>query len=78
MIEIDGFDTKILASLQDDAAVTNQQLGERIGLSASQVSRRRQRLEEACRTCPIHGYLDCDCDYGSHMRTGIGQDAPKL
>jgi DNA-binding Lrp family transcriptional regulator len=47
MIEIDGFDTKILASLQDDAAVTNQQLGERIGLSASQVSRRRQRLEEA-------------------------------
>ena len=38
----------------------------------------RQRLEEACRTCPIHGYLDCDCDYGSHMRTGIGQDAPKL
>jgi DNA-binding Lrp family transcriptional regulator len=46
MIEIDGFDTKILASLQDDAAVTNQQLGERIGLSASQVSRRRQRLEE--------------------------------
>ena len=44
MIEIDGFDTKILASLQDDAAVTNQQLGERIGLSASQVSRRRQPL----------------------------------
>lgn len=46
MIEIDGFDTKILALLQRDAAVTNQQLGERIGLSASQVSRRRQRLEE--------------------------------
>ncbi|SDU37343.1 Lrp/AsnC family transcriptional regulator [Stappia sp. ES.058] len=47
MIEIDGFDTRILAFLQDDAAVTNQQLGERIGLSASQVSRRRQRLEES-------------------------------
>ncbi|WP_029059524.1 Lrp/AsnC family transcriptional regulator [Stappia stellulata] len=46
MIDIDGFDTRILAFLQDDAAVTNQQLGERIGLSASQVSRRRQRLEE--------------------------------
>jgi len=32
----------------------------------------RQRLEETCRTCPIHGYLDCDCDYGAHLRTHIG------
>lgn len=47
MIEIDGFDRKILAQLQEDASCTNQQVGERIGLSASQVSRRRQRLEEA-------------------------------
>jgi DNA-binding Lrp family transcriptional regulator len=47
MTDIDSFDRKLLASLQDDAAATNQQLGERIGLSASQVSRRRQRLEEA-------------------------------
>ena len=38
----------------------------------------RQRLEETCRTCPIHGYLDCDCDYGSHLRAYIGQDTPKL
>jgi len=47
MIELDGFDTRLLVHLQEDAALTNQQLGERIGLSASQVSRRRQRLEEA-------------------------------
>ncbi|MCC4245517.1 Lrp/AsnC family transcriptional regulator [Stappia indica] len=47
MTELDPFDIRLLASLQHDAAVTNQQLGERIGLSASQVSRRRQRLEEA-------------------------------
>ena len=47
MTDLDPFDIRLLASLQDDAAVTNQQLGERIGLSASQVSRRRQRLEEA-------------------------------
>lgn len=47
MMDLDPFDIRLLASLQDDAAVTNQQLGERIGLSASQVSRRRQRLEEA-------------------------------
>ncbi|SOC22018.1 Lrp/AsnC family transcriptional regulator [Stappia indica] len=46
MTELDPFDIRLLASLQHDAAVTNQQLGERIGLSASQVSRRRQRLEE--------------------------------
>ena len=38
----------------------------------------RQRLEETCRTCPIHGYLDCDCDYGAHLRTDIGQDTPEL
>lgn len=31
----------------------------------------RQRLEETCRTCPIHGYLDCDCDYGDQARAGI-------
>lgn len=38
----------------------------------------RQRLAETCRTCPIHGYMDCDCDYGAHLRAHIGQDTPKL
>tara|TARA_R110002110_G_scaffold85816_4_gene223942 strand:- start:285924 stop:286538 length:615 start_codon:yes stop_codon:yes gene_type:complete len=38
----------------------------------------RQRLEETCRTCPIHGYLDCDCDYGARMRADIGQNTPEL
>jgi RNA polymerase sigma-70 factor (ECF subfamily) len=38
----------------------------------------RQRLEETCRTCPIHGYMDCDCDYGAHLRYGIGQRPPDL
>ncbi len=41
----DSFDLKILRALQQDASLTNQQLGERVALSASQVSRRRQRLE---------------------------------
>ncbi|AXS42763.1 Lrp/AsnC family transcriptional regulator [Breoghania sp. L-A4] len=45
MASLDGFDIKLLALLQRDAALTNQQVGERIGLSASQVSRRRARLE---------------------------------
>lgn len=46
MTEIDGFDLKTLAFLQQDSSTTNQEIGEKIGLSASQVSRRRQKLEE--------------------------------
>lgn len=38
----------------------------------------RQRLEETCRTCPVHGYMDCDCDYGARLRAQIGRDSPKL
>lgn len=44
---IDQFDRKILAFLQADARLTNNDLSERVNLSASQCSRRRQRLEEA-------------------------------
>jgi DNA-binding Lrp family transcriptional regulator len=43
---IDAFDRKILALLQADARLTNNDLSERVNLSASQCSRRRQRLEE--------------------------------
>jgi DNA-binding Lrp family transcriptional regulator len=46
MIQLDTFDLKILAALQDDGRLTNQQLADLIGLSASQCSRRRMRLEE--------------------------------
>src|SRR5690348_16784306 len=46
MIEVDTFDLKILAALQDDGRLTNQQLADLIGLSASQCSKRRMRLEE--------------------------------
>lgn len=42
----DGFDLKLLTALQANAALTNADLGDQIGLSASQVSRRRQKLEE--------------------------------
>lgn len=45
--QIDKFDRKILALLQADARLTNNDLSERVNLSASQCSRRRQRLEEA-------------------------------
>ena len=46
MDSIDGFDRKILAELQSDGRLTNNELAERIGLSASQCSRRRARLEK--------------------------------
>ena len=45
-VALDSFDLKLLAALQENAALTNADLGEVIGLSASQVSRRRQKLEE--------------------------------
>lgn len=43
---LDGLDWKLLDALQQDASLTNGALAERIGLSASQISRRRQRLEQ--------------------------------
>lgn len=46
MIEVDSFDLKLLAALQDDGRLTNQQLADNVGLSASQCSRRRMRLED--------------------------------
>ena len=46
MIPVDPFDLKILAALQDDGRRTNQELADIAGLSASQCSRRRMRLEQ--------------------------------
>jgi DNA-binding Lrp family transcriptional regulator len=46
MISLDAFDFKILRALQNDGRLTNQNLAEIAGLSASQCSRRRVRLEE--------------------------------
>ncbi|MBO6718235.1 MAG: Lrp/AsnC family transcriptional regulator [Rhizobiaceae bacterium] len=43
---IDQFDRKILAHLQQDARLTNNELSARVNLSPSQCSRRRQRLED--------------------------------
>ncbi|PLX36026.1 MAG: AsnC family transcriptional regulator [Hyphomicrobiales bacterium] len=45
MIDIDGFDVRLLAALEEDGRLTNQELAEKVGLSASQCSRRRVRLE---------------------------------
>jgi Lrp/AsnC family transcriptional regulator, leucine-responsive regulatory protein len=44
---LDQFDRRLLEELQHDGRLGNAQLGERVNLSASQVSRRVQRLIEA-------------------------------
>ncbi len=45
-VTLDSFDWKILALLQSDADLSATQIGERIGLSQSPVSRRIARLRE--------------------------------
>lgn len=45
-IELDQVDSRLLAALQRNAHLTAQELGDELGLSASQAGRRRQRLEE--------------------------------
>ena len=44
---LDGFDVRLLSLLQEDGRMSVQDLADRVGLSASQCSRRRARLEEA-------------------------------
>lgn len=44
---LDQFDLKLLSAIEADGRLTNAELGEKIGLSASQCSRRRIRLEES-------------------------------
>lgn len=46
MRPLDRYDLRILAELQRNARVSNQELAERIGLSASPCSRRVRQLEE--------------------------------
>jgi DNA-binding Lrp family transcriptional regulator len=46
MSKVDDFDVKILALLQANGRLTNQELSDLVGLSASQCSRRRIQLEQ--------------------------------
>lgn len=54
---MDAFDIKLLAALQADGRLTNLDLAERVGLSASQCSRRRAALEAAGVIESYHGLL---------------------
>ena len=46
MSKLDRYDLRILAELQRDARISNQDLAERIGLSPSPCSRRVKQLED--------------------------------
>lgn len=59
-MELDAFDIRLLAALQADGRLTNQDLAERVRLSASQCSRRRQALEEQGIIQRYRAELDAD------------------
>lgn len=54
---MDALDRKLLAALQDDGRLTNQELADRVGLSSSQCSRRRAALESAGIIESYHAHL---------------------
>ncbi|MCK0164656.1 Lrp/AsnC family transcriptional regulator [Marinobacter sp. S6332] len=47
LVQIDKIDRRILAQIQKDASLTNQQLAEKVGLSPSPCLRRVRALEDA-------------------------------
>jgi DNA-binding Lrp family transcriptional regulator len=58
--DLDRFDLRLLAALEEDGRFTNQELGDRIGLSASQCSRRRSALEAAGLIAGYRAELDAE------------------
>ncbi|TCD16164.1 Lrp/AsnC family transcriptional regulator [Oricola cellulosilytica] len=62
---LDKSDRKILALLQEDAHLTNNDLSERVNLSASQCSRRRAKLERDGIIAGYHARVDRE-------KTGFG------
>ncbi|MCK6045933.1 Lrp/AsnC family transcriptional regulator [Klebsiella variicola] len=60
MYNIDDYDLKILTLLQANGRLTNQELSDLIGLSASQCSRRRIALEQAQLILGYHARLAPD------------------
>ncbi|MBP2169329.1 DNA-binding Lrp family transcriptional regulator [Erwinia toletana] len=60
MTSIDDYDLKILTLLQTNGRLTNQELSDLVGLSASQCSRRRINLEQANLILGYHARLSPD------------------
>jgi DNA-binding Lrp family transcriptional regulator len=76
---MDSFDLKLLAALQDNGGLTNNELAERIGLSASQCSRRRAALEAAGVITGYHAVLSPEAiglDVLVFIRVGLATQSP--
>ncbi|WP_370868226.1 Lrp/AsnC family transcriptional regulator [Sulfuriferula sp.] len=58
MMELDRYDRQLLAVLQQEGRISNQELAERIGLSPSPCLRRVRALEEAGLITGYHAVLD--------------------
>jgi len=57
-MQLDRYDLQILNILQEDGRISNQELADRIGLSASPCLRRVKALEEAGLITGYHAVLD--------------------
>ena len=56
--QIDDIDLRLLAELQEDARVSNAELGRRVGLSAPAVAERVARLQESGAITGFHAAVD--------------------
>jgi DNA-binding Lrp family transcriptional regulator len=59
-VTLDAFDLRLLRALQENARLSNQEAGDRIGLSASQCSRRRAALEQGGFIAGYHARLSAE------------------
>jgi DNA-binding Lrp family transcriptional regulator len=59
-MRMDGVDIKLLDALQEDGRLSNFELAERVGLSASQCSRRRTALEAGGIIESYHAHLSAE------------------
>jgi DNA-binding Lrp family transcriptional regulator len=76
---MDDFDIKLLKALQDNGRLTNNELAERIGLSASQCSRRRAALEESGVIESYHAVLSAEAiglDVLVFVQVGLATQSP--
>jgi DNA-binding Lrp family transcriptional regulator len=76
---MDDFDIKLLKALQEDGRLTNNELAERIGLSASQCSRRRAALEKSGVIESYHAVLSAEAiglDVLVFIKVGLATQSP--
>src|SRR6266852_1678429 len=76
---MDELDIKLLKALQDDGRLTNNELADRIGLSASQCSRRRAALEESGVIASYHAVLAAEAvglDVLVFIQVGLATHSP--